>query len=218
MGKLIDLTGQRFGRLVVIKRSKAGNDGSVYWYCRCDCGKEVIVKGSALRSGHTKSCGCFNSDFHRSCLEQTLFKNKPCDGRSRTRLYPIWRSMRDRCNNPNCKAYPRYGGRGISVCAEWANSFDAFRAWALSRGYAENLSIDRIDNNKGYCPENCRWVSVDIQCRNRRSNVYISYGGEAQTLSDWAREYGLDSHVIRYRLKHGWPIERALTEPAKKKK
>ena len=160
----IDLIGQRFGRLLVLER--AGNDsgGRALWKCRCDCGKVTVARGNDLRNGHTQSCGCKNAEESRIRERETHTTH----GGSETRLYRIWRGMKTRCYVPSSSGYAYYGGRGIAVCEEWIDDFTAFRDWALANGYADNLSIDRIDNEKGYSTENCRWVTSYEQMHNRR--------------------------------------------------
>mgnify|MGYP000409137109 CR=1 FL=1 len=143
-----DYTGMKFGRLTVQKRISGR---STKYQCICDCGNIVIVLGSNLVSGATKSCGCFRSEL--------VTKADTKHGGCKTRLYSIWRNMLDRCNNPKNKEYHRYGGRGIIVCAEWETDFSSFREWALSSGYQDNLTIDRIDNDLGYAPSNCQWLT-----------------------------------------------------------
>ena len=202
--KLLDLTGERYGRLTVIKR--APNKGrTTVWECRCDCGKVKNVRQPDLRAGRTKSCGCMRHDM--------LMQKNTIHGLSDTRICGIWRSMKDRCSNPNNKAYCNYGGRGIKVCDEWFNSLEKFYQWSMENGYAEDLSIDRIDNDGNYEPENCRWVDRKIQNRNKRSNHIIEYKGKEKPLCDWADEFGIGYSTILRRLDLGWTIEEALETP-----
>ena len=164
MSALKDLTGQRFGRLVVIGREGSTAQGTATWRCLCDCGNECVVEGAKLRKGNTKSCGCLHNDAAR--------QRRTTHGKSGTRIYAIWKTMIQRCSNPCNKNYDRYGGRGITVCTEWRNDFQKFYEWSKESGYDENApvgrcTIDRIDNDKGYSPDNCRWVDIKTQRHNR---------------------------------------------------
>lgn len=155
-----DITGQRFGRLTVICRDGTNRNRASTWRCMCDCGNEVIAVGSNLRTGWTQSCGCLRKD------------QLTTHGKRKSRLWVVWMGMRRRCNKPYDKAYNNYGARGITICKEW-DDFQAFHDWAMANGYDENAprgqcTIDRIDNDKGYCPENCRWVDTKTQNSNRR--------------------------------------------------
>lgn len=206
MGKFVDLSGTRFERLQVIDR--ACNQGkSVMWRCRCDCGNEITARADHLRAGVIKSCGCY-----KKALASQLGKERKTHGETKTRLHRIWLNMKNRCNNTKGKKYEIYGGRGIKVCDEWQR-FEGFRDWAMTHGYHEHLTIDRIDVNGDYCPDNCRWATQKEQQNNRRNNHFITIDGTTQTMAQWAKEKGIDSSVIKARIKLGWSEERAVIEP-----
>lgn len=194
MPKKINIVGKRFGRLTVLEEcNEHYNNGVIKYKCQCDCGNIYYARSGSLRSGSTKSCGCL----------------KP--GKSNTRLYNIYASMKKRCYNKNDIAhYKRWGGRGIVVCSEWLNDFMTFYNWAISNGYREGLTIDRIDNNKGYSPDNCRWVTNKVQANNRRSNVHLTYNGRTQTIAQWSEELGINYKCLWKRHKLGWPDKECL--------
>lgn len=199
MNKFQNLIGQRFGQLIVIERSEKRKNGMAFWTCCCDCGKTTQpIRTSDLKNGKTKSCGCL--------------QNKPKHGMSYSRIYQTWADMKGRCRNQNNKNFKNYGGRGIKVCDEWNNSFEAFYEWAMANGYSDNLTIDRIDVNGNYCPENCRWVSFKIQENNTRRNRFLTYNGKTQTMKQWAEEMGISYITLSARINTlKWTVEKALT-------
>lgn len=194
--KYEDLTGKRFGKLTVLEiaENKSKTDKHKRWKCLCDCGNYTVKSSAHLKDGNAKSCGCINH------------------GLSHTRLFTIWASMKDRCYNKSHNQYKNYGARGITVCDEWRKTFLSFYSWALNNGYTDELSIDRINNDKGYCPDNCRWATMKEQQNNKRTNRVITYCGKTQTLTQWAEEIGVNRNTLLYRLKRGWTIERALSK------
>ena len=197
MGKFIDLTGQKFGRLTVISRAENNKHKQAMWRCRCECSNEKNIRSSALISGHTESCGCLT----RQALKAATTKH----GLAKTRLYHIWKDMKKRCYNPNCKAYKNYGGRGIKICDEWLgkeNGFMNFYNWSMANGYNDTLSIDRKDNDKGYSPDNCRWVSMQAQIDNRRCSKTFTYEGiEYKSLAEASRQLGISKPTLYKRSK-----------------
>lgn len=216
MGKFIDLTGQKFGRLIVLERVEnyIQPNGTIKarWKCLCECGKHCVVCSSELRCGKTKSCGCFKLGILRT--------SRITHGKSSTRLYGVWKDMKARCYNPNDKYYHVYGAEGKAVCEEWRNNFQAFYDWSMSHGYDENAprgecTIDRIDGTKGYSPDNCRWSTNKEQANNRRSNHMITFNNETHTLAEWAKITGISCWAIKYRLKANWTIEKTLNTPTK---
>ncbi len=277
MSKFIDLTGQRFGKITVIKRVANDKDNHAYFLCRCDCGNEKIILGRSLRNGSTRSCGCktdlIGMRFGRlvvvkevvpiesigekrkaylcrcdcgkskviratslpvkngtkSCgclIKETHTKYNSIPEKTQNRLYWVWSDIKTRCYNKNSVRYKDYGGRGIKICDEWLD-FQNFYEWAMTNGYKEEmlpsgrnrLTIDRIDVNGNYCPENCRWVTQKEQTNNTRVNHYLEFNGKKQTLSEWGEEVGISVSTLAQRINHlGWSIERALTTPTGNKK
>lgn len=206
MPRKIDLTGQTFGRLTAIEPAGRDKHGKLLWRCKCSCSeREVVAPTNDLRRGNTQSCGC-------------LFREKSGDrarthGQSETRLYEAWCNIIRRTTNPNHKSYPDYGGRGITVCQEWRESFEAF-ARDMGPTYRDGLSIDRTDVNGNYEPGNVRWATPKEQARNMRTNRLVTAWGQTKSLAEWAELQGLNYQTLYNRLtRSGWPIERALTTP-----
>lgn len=211
MGKFIDLTGQKFGRLIVIERAEnrvqPNGHRCTQWLCKCDCGKEVVVSALNLKRGHTRSCGC-------------LVKSH---GVRYTRIYNVWCKIKSRCYNPKDIVFKHYGGRGIVMSEEWKNNPKVFCDWAIANGYDENAkkgecTIDRIDVNGNYEPSNCRWTNQKEQCNNKRNNRFITYNNETHTAMQWCEIIGIKYITLSRRLSLGWSVERTLTTPVRKRK
>lgn len=173
------MKGTKFGRLTVRELVVDGDANHRKYLCDCDCGGTKITSEDNLKRGHCKSCGCL---YKKICGKS---KHGTKHGESKTRLYKIWSRMIWRCEKPSYQFFSDYGGRGIGVCDEW-HRFDVFKEWALSNGYSDNLTIDRIDNNKGYNPNNCRWATMKQQANNRRTNRFVTYNGDTKTVTQWA--------------------------------
>lgn len=201
---LKDLTGQRFGRLTVIMRAE--NIGKkTAWLCQCDCGNTKIVSGSNLHGKQVMSCGCLGEEVRAVNCE-----SRQTHGQSYTRLYTIWIGMKQRCFYKKHKHFKRYGGRGITVCDEWKDSFESFYKWAMENGYSDELTIDRIDVNGNYCPENCRWATYKEQNNNTSSSHFLTYNGETKTVAEWSEIVGIPKSTIFNRIKRGLPTEKVL--------
>ena len=189
----------------MLKENGRNYHGEVAWECLCDCGNIVTVGGYDLRSGNTKSCGCYK---HERIVEAST-----THGAFGTPLYRTYFNMKNRCYNPHYYLFQHYGGKGVTVCDEWLGSggFSAFAAWSNANGYERGLSIDRLDNSKGYCPDNCRWVNMVTQQNNRTNNRLITVDGETHTMAEWAKISGLHYGTIQRRLANGWSDSEAVT-------
>lgn len=198
MKKLEILIGSRYGNYLVIGPFDRNAKGRRQVWCRCDCGAERLVDVCQLVHSPTKYCN--------ACKGARMQKHKATD----TRLYNIWSDMIQRTSNAKHPSYRLYGGRGIAVCEDW-KTCAKFIEWALASGYTDELTLDRIDNDMGYCPENCRWATRRIQQRNRRTNRMISYKGVTKCLAEWAEDLGLNIKTLGNRLNRGWSFEDALT-------
>lgn len=200
--KYKNLIGQKFNLLTVISENGVDKFGRKTWLCKCDCGNESIVPSTSLVKGDVKSCGCLRG------------KNLITHNHSNERLHSIWKGIRRRCNNPHEKSYKDYGGRGIKLCDEW-NNYENFREWALSHGYRDDLTIDRIDVNKNYCPTNCRWLTKQEQARNKQNTLWVKYNGELKSLPEWAEYLGINYHTLFRRIYNlKWDIKKAFETPS----
>lgn len=206
MSKFIDLTGQKFGRLTVLKRVNNHKYYKPHWLCKCDCKNEIIVCGNEIKRGRTKSCGCLRKEI--------IVKRSTKHGHSKrekmSKEYISWHNIKQRCYNPNNESYSNYGERGIIVCNRWLNSFKNFfeDMGRSPKGY----QIDRIKNKKGYCKENCRWITPKQNSRNKRNNCLISFNGKFQCIAAWAEETGIPYYTLYQRIfKYGWSPKKALT-------
>lgn len=202
--KRIDLIGKRFGRLLVLSELPERKNKLILWKCLCDCGKTLNVFGINLTRCHTASCGCLQKEQAR----ERVFSH----GMIQTRQYKIWAGMKNRCQNPKNSSYELYGEKGIALCGRW-QKFENF--WEdMKDGYADNLSIDRVDNDKGYYKENCRWATQKQQQNNRGNNHLVSFNGETKTLKQWAESIGINYRILSNRINtYNWSIEKALTTP-----
>lgn len=200
--------GQKFDRWTVLYETARHG----YFACRCECGNEKVVFVQALKGGRSRSCGCLA--FALTRVRRTTH------GFSGTRLGHIWATMRARCGNPNHDAYPYYGGRGITVCAEWISDLGAFARWAISAGWKPGLQVDRRNSDGPYSPQNCRIVTRQENMQNKRSNVFIVAFGESKCLAEWTRDSRcvVGHRCLGVRIRSGWPPERAITEPPKQRK
>ena len=206
MAKYKDLTGMRFGRLVVLKESEPTSTNKRNWLCQCDCGSIVVKSDHSLRYNGTKSCGCIQKEQ----LAKRNHENRKWDIKN-DRIHRIWGAMKHRCYSENDTHYSNYGGRGIKICDEWLNDFEAFQEWVLSNGYSDNLTIDRIDGDKGYYPENCRWATQKQQANNFSRNKILEYEGEKHTLTEWCEILGLNYGRTKARINAcGWTVEEAF--------
>lgn len=202
--------GMQKGKTTIVAMRRINEEATSIIECliRCECGTEKWVNYNNFKRGHYMSCGCERYS--------TIAKKKTTHGGRRSRLYQTYHSMLNRCYNPNIHNFKHYGGRGIIVCDEWRHSFVAFRDWALSNGYSDDLSIDRIDVNGIYEPSNCRWATYKQQARNTTRNRWVELNGQTKTLSEWAEIYNISPSAIQGRLYIGWDIEKAITTPLRR--
>ena len=202
-----NLIGRKYGYLTVIGDAGRTKKYEHLWLCKCECGNTKITRGNRLKTGSCKSCGCYQ--------KQQVAKANTRHGKSRTKLYKVWSTMIQRCENSNVQEYKNYGQLGISVCSEW-HDFETFEKWSMLNGYTEGLTIDRINNQGNYNPRNCRWVSYTVQANNKQSNHLVTIGDETKTISEWCRVYHINDSTVRSRLSYGWDEVEAITTKVKK--
>lgn len=198
-----------FGRWTVISDEKVMKNGKKHVLCRCECGTIREVRWEKLVSGKSQSCGCLQ--------REQMAERKKRHGETNSRLHVIWRGMKQRCANSHAPEYDRYGGRGITVCKEWFDSFESFRDWAIANGYRAYLTLDRKDNNGPYSPENCHWATRREQNSNKGNNRRITIGEETHTVTEWGEIMGISRQTIFTRLNRGWSEEAAIMTPKKPK-
>jgi hypothetical protein len=209
-----ELVGHVFGRLTVLNMSHIGKGGNSIWKCRCECGKTRNVWRSSLKSGNTVSCGCFLKD---KLIKRNTKHNNSCRGNVEG-LYRIWQGIHERCHRTNrSKDYRNYRGRGITVCDEWSD-YEIFRRWAFENGYKKGLQIDRENNNKGYSPDNCRWITNKVNNRNKRYHRLLTHNNQTLCVAEWAEKLGIKPHTLYRRMNNGWADEKVITTPVRGKK
>lgn len=225
LGRAKDIRGNRYGHWTVLERAENGKNGTLRWLCKCDCGTIRSVDANHLKRGDTTNCGCIaraNTSWRNIFLHRT---HGGTTNQFDRRLYNVYLGIHKRCEKPYSKNYRIYGARGIKVCDEWSgeHGYENFREWAVPAGYDPyaprgKCTLDRIDNDGDYSPENCRWVDAKEQGNNRRDNHMITYNEETLTLTEWADRYGLKPVTLTKRLRDGWSVEKALTTPVDKTK
>lgn len=211
----LDLSGQRFGRLLCLSMAGRSPSRCLVWLCQCDCGGLTEVPSSRLLSDHTQSCGCLQRESASKSGQARRTHGALTDDSALLGAYRTWAHMKGRCANPNESSFHNYGARGVRVVDKWL-TFEGF--WEdMGPTYQPGLTLDRIDNNGHYEPENCRWASRRTQCNNKRTNHLLAFRGQKQTLSEWGMLLGLNPRTIQSRLRAGWSAEKALTAPARRK-
>lgn len=211
MPKRIDLTGQTINGLKVIRRADKKDGKNAYWEFTCPlCGETGTTSTYNIKNGKVQSCGCLV----RKNGSKFFKKYNTTHGESRTRLYTCWHNMIDRTTNTKNKAYKQYGARGITVCEEWKD-YLKFKEWAIKNGYSEELTLERIDNNRGYGPDNCKWADWDTQNNNKQQSRKISYNGEIKTIDQWAKQFNINRSTLTHRLNKGWTLKKAIETPIK---
>jgi len=205
-----NIIGNRYGKLTVVELYGKDKHHNQIYRCICDCGNEQFASAYRLKSASVKSCGCLKKEQPKKAFTTHGLRNH--------QLYIRWYKMKSRCNNPQDPRYKDYGGRGIRICSEWENDLRKFYEWSMTHGYSENLTLDRIDNDGDYTPDNCRWTDSYTQAANKRNNHCITLNGQTKILAEWCRIYNISPVCVVGRLHRGWSEMNALTIPPKRKK
>ena len=203
MGKTPDMVGEKYGRLTVVRRNYSRGSKNSYWECVCDCGKTKIVRRQHLISGNVSSCGCL--------AKMVAYFIHKIHGLSDTKIYIVWKGMISRCTDVKLESYHNYGGRGIKVCSRWMNSIEAF--YEDMGEPPDGMSLERIDTNGDYTPENCTWATPIEQANNKRNTIFIEAFGKKQNIKDWSQETGITRSAIYSRIRLGWNNEDAVSFP-----
>ena len=201
-----DRTGQKYGRLLAIKYLYTNKRKKAVWLCKCECGKYIEVPSDNLAIGNTKSCGCLHSDMSKEKIKKIIENQTKYKKPHQKHIITVFNQIKTRCYNENCKAYKNYGGRGIKVCDKWLDNPNSFYEWSINNGYKKGLSIDRIDVNGNYDPNNCRWATYMEQGNNKRNNIIVEYAGKIFTLAELCRTYNLSYNTTRKKLRKGKSI------------
>lgn len=206
----VNIIGQVFNRLEVVEYHGRNKFRESVWTCKCTCGNTVVASTNSLRSGNTKSCGCFQKEkASENGAKSATTHGLSRSNKKKTRLFRIWSGIKSRCFNTNVREYKSYGGCGITICNEWLQ-FEIFHKWAFENGYSDILTIERKDVNDDYCPSNCYWIPLSDQSKNRTTSKFLTVDGETKIMADFAKQYGISSATIYGRLKSGWSETRAV--------
>lgn len=205
-----DLKGEKFGRLIAEKYLYTNYRRKAVWKCKCDCGNYIEISSEKLTTGNTRSCGCLHIETTRRNVQKAIEKQTKYYTEEEKIIYHTFFQIKRRCYNSKCKAYKNYGGRGIKVCDEWLENSKSFYLWSINNGWEKGLSIDRINVNGDYEPNNCRWITNLVQQNNKRNNRYLIYKGEKHSTAEWARILNIPISTIADRIRRGYSVEKIL--------
>lgn len=205
------IIGDKFARLTILSFEDRNRQYDSLWKVRCDCGNEFIVRGGVLKNGHTQSCGCLQREQTSKSRTTHGLSRNPLTGK-RDKLYRVFAGMKERCYNPHHDMFRYYGGSGVSICEAWLNDYSAFHQWAITNGYKEGLTIERVNTFGNYEPSNCKWIPMSEQSKNRRNNRILTFNGQTKKVIEWAEITSLPGTLIIQRIKRGWSIEKSLTQ------